>query len=217
MARRINLIPRSERPRTRTDWGLLSMVGLFIIVIFGLGFGYYSFSNVLDERKQELADLEMQTATLEQQVEALRAYELLATQREDVQAVVQNIYASRTLLSDVLDAVSLVVPDNAWFQSLDLTASDPVPASDVTGGSGALQAGSITIEGKTYSFEDISRLVVRLQLIPSLVDVQLTQANQEMTSQDSDLVLKTFSIGAGVTNDEPGGPLPLTDVEVPEQ
>ena len=93
MARRINLIPRSERPRTRTDWGLLAMVGLFIVVIFGLGFGYYMFSNVLDERKQELADLQMQTAALEQQVEALQQYEQLAAQREDVQAVVQSIYS----------------------------------------------------------------------------------------------------------------------------
>lgn len=125
MARRINLVPRSERPRTRTDWGLLAMVGLFIIVIFALGFGYYMFSNVLDERKQELADLQTQTAALEQQVEALQQYEKLAAQREDVQAVVQGIYSSRTLLSDVLDAVSLVVPDNAWFQNLQLTASDP--------------------------------------------------------------------------------------------
>jgi hypothetical protein len=48
------------------------MVGLFIVVIFALGFGYYVFSNVLDERKQELVDLQLQTAALEQQVEALR-------------------------------------------------------------------------------------------------------------------------------------------------
>ena len=127
MARRINLIPRSERPRTRTDWGLLATVGLFIIVIFALGFGYYTFSNVLEQRKQELADLEVQTAALEQQVAALQQYEQLANQRENIQAVVQSIYANRTLLSQTCStAVSLVVPENAWFQSLDLTAPDPV-------------------------------------------------------------------------------------------
>jgi Tfp pilus assembly protein PilN len=162
MARRVNLVPRSERPRTRTDWGLLAVVGLFIVVIFALGFGYYMFSNVLDQRKQELADLQAQTATLEQQVAALQEYEKLAAQREDVQAIVQNIYSSRMLLSDVLDAVSLVVPENAWFQALQLTASDPgVVASETE-----VKEGQIAIEGKTYSFEDVSRLVVRLQLIP---------------------------------------------------
>jgi Tfp pilus assembly protein PilN len=213
MARRINLIPRTERPRTKTDFGLLAMVGLFIVVIFGLGFGYYTFSNVLDERKQELADLEFQTAKLEQQVQALRAYELLATQREGVQSVVQSIYASRTLLSDVLDAVSLVVPDNAWFQSLELSAVDPGAEVDPAGAS---NDGSISISGKTYSFEDISRLVVRLQLIPALSNVQLTQANEEKGSEETgQLDVKSFSIGAGVVNSEAGGALPLTDVEVP--
>jgi Tfp pilus assembly protein PilN len=214
MARRINLIPRTERPRTKTDWGLLATVGLFIIVIFGLAFGYYTFSNVLDERQQELADLEVQTAKLEQQVEALRAYEVLATQREGVQAVVQNIYASRTLLSDVLDAVSLVVPDNAWFQSIELSALDPGTAGDDV----ATTGGTIIISGKTYSFEDISRLVVRLQLIPALSGVQLTQASEEQGSEETgQLDVKSFSIGAAVVNVEPGGSLPLTDVEVPAQ
>jgi|WetSurMetagenome_2_1015567.scaffolds.fasta_scaffold93758_3 Tfp pilus assembly protein PilN len=213
MARRINLIPRTERPRTKTDWGLLATVGLFIVVIFGLGFGYYTFSNVLDERKQELADLEVQTTKLEQQVQALRAYELLASQREGVQSVVQSIYTSRTLLSDVLDAVSLVIPDNAWFQSLELSATDPGEATDSPGSN---KGGSITISGKTYSFEDISRLVVRLQLVPALNDVQLTQANEEPGSEETGTVdVKSFSIGAAVGNVEPGGSLPLTEVEVP--
>jgi Tfp pilus assembly protein PilN len=213
MARRINLIPRTERPRTKTDWGLLATVGLFIVVIFGLGFGYYTFSNLLDERKQELADLEVQTTKLEQQVQALRAYELLASKREGVQSVVQSIYTSRTLLSDVLDAVSLVIPDNAWFQSLELSATDPGEAIDSSGSS---KGGSITISGKTYSFEDISRLVVRLQLVPALNDVQLTQANEEPGSEETGTVdVKSFSIGAAVGNVEPGGSLPLTEVEVP--
>ena len=213
MARRINLIPRSERPRTRTDYGLLATVGLFIIVIFALGFGYYTFSNVLEERKQELADLQTQTAALQQQVEALQQYEKLASQRDNVQSVVQSIYTSRTLLSDVLDAVSLVVPENAWFQSLDLTATDPLAASaEVTKATGS--EGRITIAGQTYSFEDVSRLIVRLQLIPSLTDVQLTSANETQKAAGSQLAIKGFSIGAGVVNKEPAGALPLTDVEV---
>jgi Tfp pilus assembly protein PilN len=208
-------MPRSARPRTRTDWGLLSMVGLFIIVIFALGFGYYVFSNLLDERKQELTDLQTQTAALEQQVLALQQYEQLAAQREDVQTVVESIYSNRTLLSDVLDAVSLVVPENAWFQSLQLTASDPAipgPGKEL-----AQSDAMISIEGQTYSFEDVSRLIVRLQLIPSLNGVELTSANQAREASDTQLEIKGFSIGASVVNETPAGPLPLTEVEVQEQ
>jgi len=187
------------------------MVGLFIVVIFGLGFGYYMFSNMVDDRRQELEDLEAQTTKLQQQVDSLQAYEVLAAQRNSVQAVVENIYGSRTLLSDVLDAVSLVVPDNAWFQSLDLTAPDPMPAEE-----DSVTDGVISISGKTYGFEDISRLVVRLQLIPALSDVHLTHASEEQ-GDDSQLAIKAFSIGAGIINTEEAGALPLTDVEVPEQ
>jgi len=215
MARRINLIPRSERPRTRTDWGLLAMVCLFIVVIFALAFGYWQESRVLDSRRQELSLLQATTAAKEQQVEALQQYERLSSQRENIQAVVQSIYTNRTLVSDVLDAVSLVVPENAWFQSLDLTASDPAVATGTASSSST--AGQISLEGKTYSFEDVSRLIVRLQLIPSLTDVQLTAANETQQADGSQLAVKGFSIGAAVVNSEPAGALPLTDVEVQAQ
>ena len=127
MARRVNLIPRSERPRTRTDWGLLAMVGLFIVVIFALGFGYYVFSNVLDGRKQDLADLQMQTAALEQQVQALQQYELLAAQREDCPGG-----SSGHLLEPdaALRCARRGKPSRArerLVQDPAVTASDPVP------------------------------------------------------------------------------------------
>ena len=104
--------------------------------------------------------------------------------------MVQSIYSSRTLLSDVLDAVSLVVPENAWFQSLQLTASDPVPAGDRRGRASSAGDGKISIEGQTYSFEDVSRLIVRLQLIPSLTGVELTSANQAQEASGSQLEIK---------------------------
>jgi Tfp pilus assembly protein PilN len=222
MAHRINLVPRSERPRTRTDFGLLAMVGLFIIVIFALGFGYYVLSNVLDDRKQELADLESQTAALEQQVAALRQYEVLAARTQSVETVVQGVYSSRTLLSGVLDAVSLVVPDNVWFQNLKLTALDPKSNSGKPSDPASARAlvandNRISIEGQTYSFEDVSRLVVRLQLIPSLSGVELTSASQANEGGDSALEIKGFAIGASVVNEQPATALPLTEVEVQAQ
>jgi Tfp pilus assembly protein PilN len=196
------------------------MLGLFIVVIFALGFGYYLFSNVLDGKQQELADLEVQTAALEQQVAALQPYEELAQYTDDVEAVVQDVYSGRTLLSEVLDAVSLVVPENVWFQNLKLTALDPQTGSDNKDKKASTTAASdnrIVIEGETYSFEDVSRLVVRLQLVPSLADVELTSASQSREGSDSTLEIKGFAIGASVINQQPATALPLTEVEVQAQ
>jgi Tfp pilus assembly protein PilN len=217
MARRVNLIPRAERPRTKTDWGLLTLVGLFIIVLFALGFGYYTLSSSLDQRRQELADLEVQTAAVQEQVQALAQYERLAVKRENVQSVVQGIYSSRTLLSGVLNAVSLVVPDNAWFKTMELTASDPTLAAEGSASVAVAKAnasGQINITGSTYSFEDVSRLLVRLQLVPSITGVQLSSANQNDSKAGSDVEVTGFSIGASILNKEPDGALPLTEVEV---
>ena len=220
MARRINLVPRSERPRTRTDFGLLAMLGLFIIVVFALGFGYYLLSNTLDDKKMELADMEAQTVALEQQAAALYQYEVLEKQTESVEAVVQGVYSSRTLLSQVLDALSLVVPENVWFQTMKLTASDPQIASETAANTAARGKANtdnkVTIEGQTYSFEDVSRLVVRLQLVSSLTGVELSSAT-EQARDDPTLEIKDFSIGASVINEQPATPLPLTEVEVEEQ
>ena len=127
MARRLNLIPPSERSRTTTDFGLLILIGVAIVVIFAIGFGYYLLNGTLTDREQELADLQQQNASLQAQLAELRQYGDIQRDRVDTEEVVQGIYASRTLVSDILDGISLVVPENAWFQSVALTTLDPLP------------------------------------------------------------------------------------------
>ena len=140
MARRINLIPRSERPRTRTDWGLLAMVGLFIIVIFGLGFGYYIFSNVLDESKQELADLELQARRCIWQhpagPEPVRAVfedvpigeRLVVRAGVDYQVARRRTHSPVTLVVSIDDVIvgELVHRDEDGWSGLDIDTSDRV-------------------------------------------------------------------------------------------
>lgn len=212
MAGRINLIPRSERPRTTTDVGLLAMVGLIIVVLFAIGFGYYVFSGILGDRERELADLKQQTAALQEQVAALEQFERLQVQRQDFQAAVQGIYASRTLVAEVLDAISLVIPENVWFQSLSLMTADPSLQPET-----AEQPGGnpLVIEGQTYTFEDVARMAVRLQLIPSLDGVKLSSATQAREAQGAIPEVKGFSLGASVVNVHAGDAvLPLADVKV---
>lgn len=212
---RINLVPRSERPRTTTDVGLLAMVGLLIVVFFGIGFGYYLFQGVRDDREQELADLKQQTAALQAQVAALEQYEKLQAQRQDLQAVVQGIYASRTLVAEVLDAISLVVPENVWFQSLTLSTSDPSLAQQGVDVRASGSDNKLRIEGQTYAFEDVARVVVRLQLLPSLKDIELSSAARVREAAPGVLEVKGFTLGATVVNVHAADAvLPLSEVEV---
>ena len=218
MVRRINLVPPSERSRTTTDLGLLGLIAAAIVVIFAIAFGYYLLNNTLSDREQELAGLQQETASLETQLLALRQYEDLQSQRADMEAVAQGIYESRTPVSDILDAVSLVVPENAWFQSLALTTSDPA-VSESAAGAGqttvvAPNDNKISVEGNTYSFEDIAQVLVRLQLVSCLSDVSLASAGEPRGTTDPAQKVKGFSIEATVDAPPTALPLPMSQVEV---
>lgn len=222
MARRINLIPQSERSRTTTDFGLLALLAAGIVVVFAVAFGYYLLSNSLNDRKQELVDVQQQTAILEGQLTTLEQYERLQAQRVSSEEIVRGIYAGRTLLSEVLDGISLVVPENAWFQSVSLTAMAPaVSGSSTAAGPTAVTStgdNTLSIEGDTYSFEDIAQVLVRLQLVPSLSDVTLASAGQPRGGADPAKQVKGFSIEARI--DSPSDTdveLPLSQVEVEGQ
>jgi Tfp pilus assembly protein PilN len=190
---------------------MLGLVAAIIIVLFALGLGYYLLNNRLSDRKQELADVQQQTQLLQGQVADLRQYQVVATQRAATEKVVQTVYADRTLVSDILESLSLVVPENVWFTSLNLSTMDPGTAASTTGTPG----NTLSLVGNTYSFEDVAQLLVRLQLIPALSGIKLASAGPPNGTVDTSKGVKGFSIGATVENTQAADtPLPVSQVEV---
>jgi Tfp pilus assembly protein PilN len=219
MTRRINLVPRSERPRTATEVGPLVLFAIIVIAVFAMGFGYYLLHGTLADREQELARAQQETASLEAQVAALSQFNRLQSQLDSAKEIVQGIYANRTQVSGVMDAVSLVVPDNAWFASLTLSTADPISAANAgaarTGGAGAVGDNKLAIEGSTYSFEDIAQVLVRFQLVPAISGVNLRAVGAGRGTTDPAIEVRGFSIDASVFNTQPADtPLPLSQVEV---
>jgi len=197
---------------------MLAVVTGAIVVLFALGLGYYLFSNSLNDRKSELEVLQSERAVLEAKVMALQAYERLAVDRAAAETVVQGIYAGRTVVADILDDLSLVVPENVWFVSLNLTASDPMLAGAAAAAASDAVASSdnkMSLEGNTYSFEDVAQLLVRLQLIPALADIDLASAGEPIGAVDETKGVKGFSLAASVHNTQlPDAPLPMSQVEL---
>jgi Tfp pilus assembly protein PilN len=216
MPRRINLVPRAERARTSTNVGMLAVVAGAIIVLFALGLGYYLFHNSLSDRKAELEVLQKDRASLVAQVAALQAYEDLAIQRGDTETVVQGIYAGRTLVADILDDISQVIPENVWFVNMSLTTADPL-VEGAAAAAGAVKAkdNTLSLQGNTYSFEDVAQFLVRLQLVPALSGIDLVSAGEPVGTVDETKNVKGFALGAQVNNTQPpDAPLPMSLVEV---
>jgi len=209
MARRINLVPQSERARTSTNYAMLGFVAAALIVLAGLGLGYYTLNGTLNDREDDLSTLQQDYAQVQAQVQALAKYGQLDSAREATETMVTSAYVGRTLVSEILDKLSLVVPDNVWFATMDLTTLDPgvLPSDTVTG--------DFNISGDTYSFEDVAQLLVRLQLVPALSGISLESAGDPTGTVDEDKDVKGFSIHAFVTNTQPAdAALPMSQVEV---
>jgi len=227
MIRRINLIPPSERPRTKTDFGMLGLIVIAVVVIAGIGLSYVYFNGVLTDRKRELEQVQAQSAQARNELAALAEYEALGNQRRDAEEVVQHIYAGRTLLSQTLGDLSLVIPKEVWLQQLSVTAP-AVPPFSPAGGAGAppsqeTAAGTCSLAGTTYTFEDVATMLVRLEQIPSLKGIKLGTASSgaaaggTATGSGSTAAksVKTFSIQAIVVNTQsPETPLPISQVQV---
>jgi Tfp pilus assembly protein PilN len=231
MIRRMNLVPAGERRRTQTDLGVLGMIVAAIMAVGVMGLVYFTTSGQLSEKQTQLAEIQMQNTQLQAQAASLAAYGSLAEQKKQAEAVAQQVYQQRTLVSEVLGDVSLVVPDNVWFSKMTVTAP-AIAAPSATGGAAAPAAaaaaaaqgavGKLSIAATTYSFEDVSRLLVRLQQVPSLKDVTLTSAQGATTATTSTSTTgsqsgsKAAVVEAGVINAQPLSatlPISLTEVQ----
>lgn len=203
MARRINLLPASERVRTTTNVGVLVLVAAGVLVVALLGLSWFLLSNTRSDLQTELAARQADRARLEQEVQALATYKTLVTRRTNLEAVVQSVYAGRTSVADFLSDLSLVLPENVWLGGMNLSTADP----SATG-----SAGSFRMNGNTYSFPDVALLLVRLKLLDALQQIQLDQAGPGQGSVDPEKV-RGFSISAGIVNTQPSDtPLPVSKV-----
>jgi len=132
---------------------------------------------------------------------------VLASRAARAEDLVQRLYAGRTVVSDILDGLSFVVPERVWLNRLELTVPDPGTRQ----GSQRGQQNTLGIEGQTFDFEDVAQLLVRLQLVPCLSAVTL----RDTAVQDEISGVKSFSIQAEVSNTQsPDVPLPVSSMEV---
>lgn len=223
MVRRINLVPAEQRRRTQTDLGLILVALAAVVVVAGVALSYFYFGGILSDKEAELADLQSQNQQLQAQLAELGKYEELDAERQAAEDLVRRVYSGRTLVSEVLGDLSLVVPDNVWFVTFDVTAPDPPPVLSPDQASQQANVaietrGSMAISGNTYSFEDVATFLVRLEQIPAVGAVTLTSAGSSNGSVDPKKGVKGFAVEAGVHNVQSADTqLPVSRVEVEAQ
>lgn len=111
----------------------------------------------------------------------------VATQRILRQRELSDALAKQQPWDVALDQIGRVLPANAWLTQL--SAQSPTPIA-----SGAAVA-TASIQGYTYSMNDVATVLVRLSLLPSLTNVQLASASSSALGKKN---VTQFQITANV-------------------
>jgi Tfp pilus assembly protein PilN len=199
--RAVNLLPRDAKSAGGLNSKNLPAIvgaGMGVIVVAALSAGYLSASakvataqKALDHVKAQLAATPLPPSTTTTTPVETTPAAVSAEQAPRLQAV-STVLAQRIAWDRILREFSLVLPSDVWIQSLSMTA----PTTTATNG--------FTIQGTTYSYDSVARMLARLNLVPDLYGVTLTG-----TSGSGRLV--TFSIAANIKGGTPPpAPAPVT-------
>lgn len=144
----------------------------------------------------KVTDRRIALEIVQSQVAALTPSQTLASQVSQVaaervlrQRELSDALAKQQPWDVALEQIGRVLPANAWLTSL--TAASPTPVTSTAGPTTA----TASIQGYTYSMDDVSTVLARLSLLPSLTNVQLTRAS---SSQLGTKTVTQFQITANV-------------------
>lgn len=183
---KVNLVPIEEQQREfRRQFYIVPVAGALVLAGI-LGGSYYYYSSQLSNSEQKLQDIKSSNASLQKQVNELKRYEEVKNKKQTQLNLVTGLYGQRVRWSRTLTDLAFVIPDDVWLVSIRAKVPGVETAASSSSSSSAASAEKqdIEIEGYTRGMPSVAIFLVRLGLIPSLMEVTLVSAEkEEMASQ----------------------------------
>ena len=180
--KRINLLPSGERDKASRERGLAyALVGLVVLVV-ALGAVYLMFNRQVATKQDQVNDLQAQIQQVNAQVAELNWAQVLQSQRASMMTTATQIYNSRVDWSNILEELSLVIPDQVVLTNLTAQVPAAMLPSVGVGSSGANPSQStgadVTLVGRADSHVSVASFMTRLGLLPQLTNVQLVSSTE---------------------------------------
>jgi Tfp pilus assembly protein PilN len=165
---RINLLPREvlERRRYEKWYGYALIVFAILLFVILLVYGYFWFSGA--QKNGDLQLLQEQSQKLQAQADAFGIFEQKEQDLVKRQAVVTSALAGRINVGRVAEEVSLVLPDEAWLQTMGISQTDGLTLAAYTPYSSS--------HSMDVSYKSVAKTLVRLNELEDVSDVWLTNA-----------------------------------------
>lgn len=190
--RAVNLLPgEGTRARTAPQPAALAGAVAGVVVVALIGGGNLLQSSRIASAQKALNAAKIQLAATPLPPAAPKVTPPPAAVAEEMQPrldAVSSALSTRIAWDRILREFSLVLPSNVQLSSLALTT--PTGTSTTQG---------LTLQGVTFSYDDVAQLLSRMQLIPDLANVTLGP-----TSMSQNVV--SFTVNAGVKGVAPPAP-----------
>jgi Tfp pilus assembly protein PilN len=181
--RAVNLLPRQQvqQKTERSNPTLLVAAIGGAAVLLALVAGALLATRSVDRQRQALASARAELAAtpahhLSPSTQAFR--QSVLTQREQRSLALASAIGKRVAWDRILRRFALVLPNDVWLTSLTGTVPLDNPAAAAVTTPSALPATptALTINGYTYSQASVARLLERLEVLPDLKNVQLSNS-----------------------------------------
>ncbi|SRR5260221_3779176 len=172
--RAVNLLPKEvQRASAQKPYGPLLIGGLAVLVCIGVLYKMRSSADQqISDRQTEIAGITHRVAKVPPKV--TDGQRQAAAQEGPRITALDSALKTRVPWDNVLRQISLVVPDDVRLQTLALAApaaADLSVAIPVTNAKPGVQ-----IDGFSFSQDGVARFLARLQVVPALTHVELTQS-----------------------------------------
>jgi Tfp pilus assembly protein PilN len=190
MMRQIDLLPAShaEKRRARRNLGLVVTGGIVVLVL--MAGWWFMLGTQVSDAKNELADVQAQNASLQQQIAELQRFADLEAEVVAKEQALKTVMAGDIAWPSVLTEVAMEVPSEVWLKGISASAAT-LDATTQVGTETApirvadkLTAGRISFEGSSLTMPGVAKWMVRLQGVREFQAVFLDVA-QEATQGES--------------------------------
>lgn len=194
---RVNLLPKETLERRKAEkrigWVAVGALGLAVVLA-----GVWVFATLRTQaREDELASIQQQVSSTQAAADQLAIFETRAGELDARRATVQQALSSRVAWARLFDELSLVLPSDAWVQTVAATEDE-----------GMQLAGyviDVPADNPDSGHSTIAKILVRFADLEQLSDVWLTSSAKDEYGEQPAIA---FTVTSQIAAEPDGGVTP---------
>lgn len=176
MSVRVNLLPQASRANVRARRQRVTAGVLALVLLLGLAGVYWWQTGNLRDAEDRLAQEQLVTQGLQNEVAALAEYRELADAEDEMRETLRSTFADEVTLAGALQDLALRIPEDAQVDTLSIEFTQPVPDDDDPEVR-TPPAGTFAITGQSLAAQaGVERLLRGLDGVATFYDISLNSS-----------------------------------------